>query len=172
MIFNLVAIDKLPSSFIDEMIPYIRRYQSEHDEYGSKVTYGVSEGKSKWMAKLNDQDLFNVYFIYKPYTLYILPCEWNVQFHARLNSFISCAADTIKPLLEKHELRYPVMASRVPLNCPASIEKHVFVCSKRAKVLHYMAQSYAVYSDVLQYYANFWNTYVSLSWNIILEMDM
>ena len=85
MVFNLAAIHQLGTTFIDEIVPYIRKYQNEYDEHGSKLS-NLSDNsdnseehknkkKNKWMAKLNDQDLFNVYFIYKPYALYILPCE-------------------------------------------------------------------------------------------------
>ena len=182
MVFNLAAIHQLGTTFIDEIVPYIRKYQNEYDEHGSKLS-NLSDNsdnsdnseehknkkKNKWMAKLNDQDLFNVYFIYKPYALYILPCEWNVQFHARLNTFISCAADTIKPILtDRTDGPYKpgnVSASLVPLNCQSSLKKHVFVCTEPAKILHYMAQTYKVYSDVLQYYPNYWDMYVKLSWN-------
>ena len=46
----------------------------------------------------------------------------------------------------------------------------VFVCEKTARVLHFMASSYASTSQglgVLRYYKNAWDYYNKLEWNVI-----
>ena len=53
-------------------------------------TFIEYRGGSNWKAQLNDQDIFNAVFTMLPQHLYILPCEWNVQLHARLNSILFC----------------------------------------------------------------------------------
>lgn len=40
--------------------------------------------------KLNDQDIFNVVFALHPGMLRVLSCDWNVQYHARLNTMMAC----------------------------------------------------------------------------------
>ena len=43
-----------------------------------------------WEAKLNDQDVFNAIMTLIPHYYYILPCQWNIQLHARINTFSYC----------------------------------------------------------------------------------
>jgi hypothetical protein len=43
-----------------------------------------------WSVKLNDQDIFNVVFALHPGMLRVLSCDWNVQYHARLNTMMAC----------------------------------------------------------------------------------
>ena len=90
----------------------------------------------------------------------ILPCEWNVQFHARINTIIEClpAAN-----ISGRNLTF----AHIPLNCPQSELKKIFACNKKAKVLHFMAQSYKEYiSEYLLYYSSFWRSYNEMSWEI------
>jgi hypothetical protein len=56
----------------------------------------------------------------------------------------------------------------IPLNCPESRRRRIFVCEKRCKVLHYMAQSYATYIDAyIGYYGGFWQVFGQMSWTVI-----
>ena len=150
--------DDYYSIFLENIIHCVERYQLEHDSEGNRRRLNNNNNNNinnnkPWVAKLNDQDLFNVYFYYNVKELYILPCEWNIQVHARLNTFIACASDTIKPLImsrnqQQQQQLQPVgiiKANMVPLNCEASKKKELFVCTNRVKVLHYMAQVYAYF---------------------------
>ena len=99
--------------------------------------------QAQWTAKLNDQDLLNVFYTHRPELLYVLPCEWNVQYHARLNTLLHCGSPVVKGLLSLESASLPsrgVTVDRVPLNCAASRERRLYACPRRAKVLHYMAQ--------------------------------
>lgn len=137
-----------------------------------------------WEAKLNDQDIFNVVFALMPKFVTILPCEWNVQLHARTNTLIYCHMDipgrrhfavanhTIirdggsdHQFFKDRNLKF----ADVSLNCPESIEKKIFVCTRKAKVLHFMAGTYMDY-NFLSYYAFHWDMYKDLSWNIISKI--
>ena len=124
--------------------------------------------RKKWNAKLNDQDIFNAVLSISPQHLMILPCSWNVQLHARLNTFMLCLDEVA--LVAGTDQTKPVIsyANQVPYNCPQSIENDIFVCTNRAKVLHFMAQTWYSY-DFLRYYANFWRMYADLSWSLLIQ---
>ena len=116
-----------------------------------------------WNPQLNDQDIFNAVLASDKELkkmLYILPCEWNVQFHARLNTLIACLKTAF---LNSSDLKL----NEVPLNCDESRKKHVFACPKRAKVVHFMAQSYTIASEIFGYYTSFWHSFNQLSWNTV-----
>ena len=71
-----------------------------HDNYANKSDENRSRSRSrnhhdnasdkKWEAKQNDQDILNVVMELRPSWFRVLPCEWNVQFHARINSISKC----------------------------------------------------------------------------------
>ena len=132
---------------------------------------------TSWDAKLNDQDIFNVVFSMQPDLMKILPCEWNVQLHARINSLIYCHLDmpgrreyrnqptankVIPPFFDTNYRRL----DDVNLNCPELNRMKIFVCSKQAKVLHFMAGTYNNYNFML-YYSYYWDMYKALSWTLI-----
>ncbi len=55
----------------------------------------------------------------------------------------------------------------VPSNCEKSRDKNIFLCDKKpAKVIHFMAKSYAEDSG-LNYYKGFWDHYKQLPWSLI-----
>ena len=61
-----------------------------------------------------------------------------------------------------------VYTNDVPSNCEKSRHKNIFLCEKKpAKIIHFMAKSYAEDSG-LNYYKGFWDHYKLLPWNIIL----
>jgi len=124
-----------------------------------------------WKVKLNDQDIFNVMFTTHPAMLKVLGCEWNVQFHARLNTFIQCYVEAWEKLQLVDSDMKPEGAWDVPLNCDRSRERNIFVCEKTARVLHYMAGSYSDGSEagvgVMQYYHNAWSFYYNLGWAML-----
>jgi len=157
------------STFMRLMVHSVRQFQLAHSRAAKA---DGSHETSLWSASLNDQDVFNAFFSQHPGALYILPCEWNVQYHARLNSFIACSADVVKSRLAERDASGgtsgAITASMVPLSCPESDAREIAVCPGKAKILHYMAQTYTIYSDFLQYYNGFWKTFAGLSWNIIL----
>lgn len=75
------------------VIPVIRKHANPprfhtHRNYSASTS---TRGSSiRWKALLNDQDIFNTIFGIFPGQWRVLNCSWNVQFHARLNSLISC----------------------------------------------------------------------------------
>jgi hypothetical protein len=116
-----------------------------------------------WSAKYNDQDIFNLLYTLHAYLFHILPCEWNIQYHARLNSIIYC----------NHYINWNTdnilhTLNEIPLNCKESRQKHFFVCPREPKVLHYMASSYSVDGSYLMYFNGYWNMYEKLNWNILV----
>jgi hypothetical protein len=141
--------------------------------------------QSKWTVKLNDQDIFNVILTYHPSLLNILPCRWNVQYHARLNSILACMPGTAAIKYEesyRHRQKeqveisstistatppLPFFVSDVPSNCDKSIQQNVFMCDSKASILHFMAQSYKAGGSGLGFYNGFWRIYEQLSWNML-----
>lgn len=135
---------------------------------------------SSWDARLNDQDIYNVVFSLHPELVRILPCEWNVQLHARINSLIYCHLDMPgrreslkeKPLHGHPPSDYLFFQSNqrrlddVDLNCAESRRKKIFVCPKKAKVLHFMSGTYNSYNFLL-YYSFYWDMYKLLSWTLL-----
>jgi hypothetical protein len=161
------------STFMRLVVHSVKQFQLAHARSGAKSNPAapVVAAESSWSASLNDQDVFNAFFAQYPGALYVLPCEWNVQYHARLNSFVACSAETVKSLLAKRAdgtHSGSITANMVSLSCPESERRQIAVCSGKAKILHFMAQTYKVHSDFLQYYSDFWKTYSRLSWNIVL----
>jgi hypothetical protein len=117
--------------------------------------------------------VFNAVFTVVPQHLMILPCEWNHQLHARLNTFAYCAGE----LISSHQLSHghqQVNISHdivkyvedIPLNCERSASHNMFVCESRAKILHFMAQTYQDY-DFVRYFSQFWKMYQKLAWNLV-----
>jgi hypothetical protein len=104
-----------------------------------------------------------------------LPCEWNVQLHARLNSIILCQNkanndnnnnnNNSTNKSNTNTNKYSSI-SDIPYNCNNSRSNNIFVCTKQAGVIHFMAQSYRNY-NFLSYYEHFWDLYDKLSWYII-----
>lgn len=142
MLFNLTRIANM--TFIDDIISNLTTYAGFKDK--------------NWAPRLNDQDIFNVFFKYGSNLLRILPCEWNVQFHARLNTIIQC----LDFPNEDESYRF----GSIPKTCANSVNSNIFACEKQPKILHFMAQSYRDYS-FLEFYSNFWSDYKSLSWSDI-----
>mmetsp|Transcript_24726 Transcript_24726/g.32284 ORF Transcript_24726/g.32284 Transcript_24726/m.32284 type:complete len:604 (-) Transcript_24726:168-1979(-) len=100
-----------------------------------------------WMPTLNDQDVFNAVLAISPHLGTILPCEWNLQYHAYMNSVRVCGRDT--------------------LNCQAALDQGIFVCPRHPNVVHFMAGSYKGSS---QYYNSFWPVYKDLPFFLIKEV--
>ena len=145
MLFNLTRIGNI--TFIEDVMDSLRAYADNN-----------KDNTMKWEPSLNDQDIFNVFFKTNSSMLRMLPCEWNVQFHARLNTIIQCIDYT-----ENSDYRF----SSIPKNCGNTVNKNIFVCDKQPKILHFMAQSYKDY-DFFEYYSSFWSDYKSLSWTDII----
>ena len=81
---------------------------------------------SRWVPKLNDQDIFNAVLSLAPSTWSaVLPCEWNVQWFAHANSQRLC---------------YSGAAAASPLNCPVLLAEGMFHCPRSPAVVHFMAQ--------------------------------
>ena len=132
-----------------------------------------------WEVSLNDQDVFNILLLYDSQYFMVLDCAWNVQFHARLNSFIQCYPEL---LLNDYGVKFSngedmlrvlndhtITIDMIPVECEASNKAQIFVCSKRPKVLHFMAQSYKENNYCFaNYYCHFWQSYVDLSWHILI----
>ena len=131
-----------------------------------------------WEAKLNDQDIFNALFSMYPQYMHILPCHWNIQIHARINSLIYCnqnipgrklfQSTMIDSSAYDYEFfnQYERKISQVPLNCKESVKNNIFVCTQPAKILHFMAQTYRHY-NFLDFYPNLWDNYSKMQWNSI-----
>ena len=145
MLFNLTRIANM--SYIDNIISNLTAYA---DNYKDK----------KWEPSLNDQDVFNVFFKSNSNMLRILPCEFNVQFHARLNTIIQCL-DYVNEEDQKAN-RF----SNIPNSCTDSINANIFTCEKQPIIIHFMAQSYRDY-NFFEFFGNFWNDYRELSWTDI-----
>ena len=104
------------------------------------------ERRGRWEAKQNDQDVFNAVMTLRPQWFRVLPCAWNVQFHARLNSVTKCIhtlfptanssingdplgispSTNSKIQMQPDEIRHylwltNVTFSDVPLNCDPSL---------------------------------------------------
>jgi len=116
----------------------------------------------KWEPSLNDQDVFNVFFKYNGNMLRILPCEFNVQFHAchaRLNTIIQCL-DYVNN--DDEQQQKSTHFSDIPKSYTDSINANIFTCERQPKVLYFMAQAYKDY-NFFEFYSNFWNEYHDLS---------
>ena len=143
------------------LVRELRRYISKH------------EG---WRPQLNDQDIFNALADSDGSIMHILPCEWNVQMHARINSIIYCASELflqstngeVPSDLMEFFSNTSLSIGDIPLNCDESARRGVFVCERRARVLHFMAGSHSVDNAFMQYYAGFWRAYADLGWNLLL----
>ena len=154
---------------------------------------GSGQGAPVWEAQMNDQDLFNAALTVAPQHFRILPCAWNVQFHARLNTVMLCAhralpqageglgndtsaRDALSVFAPPAAIaakqaalaRRTVTDTDIPLNCPESAARRVFVCEARPKVLHFMAKSYSVDNVLWGYFAGFWKAYARLGWDGIV----
>lgn len=116
-----------------------------------------------WYPKLNDQDVFNAVFSIQPDAFRVLSCDWNVQIHARINTLIACSKGIDFHWYSNNGM--PVRFEDIPLNCVESERRKIFSCTKKAKILHFMAQSYKAF-DAFQYYSHFWRTYEQLSWTV------
>lgn len=150
------------SPFLSDVLNSIRRYQREVTDEGSAVNNQDMQNNSvngekytkMWTARLNDQDIFNVYLTeHHPNRLFVLPCQWNVQHHARLNTMVACAEDAIVPLMQQQQQQLdsagagphvangsiidgiPLIPSVVPLNCDRSIAAEVFACECGSETL-------------------------------------
>lgn len=119
-----------------------------------------SDNDMKWEPRLNDQDIFNVFFKSNGHILRILSCDWNIQLHARINTIIQCLD---YPTNGDNTYRF----SKIPKKCANSINNNIFVCEKQPKCVHFMAQSYIDY-DFLEFYSGFWLNYKTLSWSDII----
>ena len=105
-----------------------------------------SKGR-EWVPKLNDQDIFNAVISRNPQWAAPLPCEFNLQYHAYMNSRRICEAQG------------------EALNCEAALQKGIFVCPRHPSVVHFMSQSY-LGSD-LSYYQSFWHAVAGMSPDLI-----
>ena len=148
MLFNLTRIGNM--SYIDNIISNLTAYADNFKDM-------------KWEPSLNDQDVFNVFFKYNGNMLRILPCEFNVQFHARLNTIIQCL-DYVND--DDEQQQKPTRFSNIPKSCTDSINANIFTCEQQPKVLHFMAQAYKDY-NFFEFYSNFWNDHQDLSWSDI-----
>jgi hypothetical protein len=146
MLFNLTRIGNI--TFINDVMDSLSAYADNN-----------KNKNIKWEPSLNDQDIFNVFFKSNSSLLRILPCEWNVQFHARLNTIIQC----IDYASDNNSYRF----SNIPKSCGNTVHSNIFVCEKQPKILHFMAQSYKDY-DFFEFYSSFWSDYMSLSWEDII----
>jgi len=104
-----------------------------------------NQGKG-WSPTLNDQDVFNAVFSVSPQLLHILPCEWNLQYHAYMNSIRLCGPES--------------------LNCEAALHQNVYVCPRHPKIVHFMAGSY---NASPQFYNSFWKVYKDMPFFLIKE---
>jgi len=123
-----------------------------------------------WQPKLNDQDVFNAVLTVHPQLFRPLPCEWNVQIHARINTMLACMDGILPPdraLALEHFSSAAITVEAVPLNCEAAVQRQVFACERRAKILHFMAQAHSGDYSFLRYYAGFWEVFKSLSWQVL-----
>ena len=135
----------------------------------------------RWDIRLNDQDVFNLLFAQQPGMLSILPCHFNVQSHARFNTFIACFqqleqdndaitnnGDSDNDSDSKH--MFDIL--NVPWNCAKSREKRAFVCEDKPLILHYQATSYRNNFGSIDFYPGYWNKYeVQLTWNQVIQMQ-
>ena len=125
-----------------------------------------------WVPQLNDQDVFNALAEGDSSIVHILPCEWNVQIHARINSIIYCAGEIIRgastPNLMDYFSSRRLSVGDIPLNCDESARREIFVCERRASVLHYMGGSHTVEHGFMQYYSGFWKAFADLRWNLLM----
>jgi len=64
---------------------------------------------------------------------------------------------------------HDVSVDDIPWNCPRSREARVFVCQRRAKVLHFMVSAHRGPLRFLQFYAGFWDMFGAMSWNILVK---
>ena len=143
-----------------------------------------SIGIPNWEAELNDQDIFNIIILQFSELFLILPCEWNVQFHARMNTLIKChhhIIDNFNINSDNNNNNYNsnnwrdyfrenyVDLNNIPYNCEESRKSSIFVCEKKAKVIHFMAQSYknGIY-NFAHYYSFFWESYNDLKLESLL----
>jgi hypothetical protein len=209
MMFDLMKMRTL-EWYEKILIPNILSYSEMKNKM--KSFSGDVSSNYIWNAKLNDQDIFNAFLSILPNYLHILPCEWNVQFHARINTAIICAHHILDNKrnndndndnnsnndnndnhhknddMVRDNGTYPNILSifndqtsnleffksnmyttnDIPLNCDESKNDNIFVCTKRASVLHFMAQSYNE-NDFMRYYSGFWDSYSNLSWSLIFD---
>ena len=186
--------DWLHAALVPAVLDYQRRvaapFAGDSNIGSSGNSTSSGQGAPVWAAQMNDQDLFNAALTVAPQHFRILPCAWNVQFHARLNTVMLCAHRALLQLGEglgndtsaRDALsvfappaaiaakqaalaRRTVTDTDIPLNCPESIARRVFVCEARPKVLHFMAKSYSVDNVFWGYFAGFWKAYARLGWD-------
>jgi len=146
MLFNLTRIKNI--TFMENIIYSLNNYIDNYND-----------NDMKWEPRLNDQDIFNVFFNANAHMLRILSCDWNVQFHSRLNTIIQCLDYTN----DDNSYRF----SKIPKKCPNSINNNIFICEQQPKCLHFMAQSYKDY-NFLEFYSGFWSDFKSVSWSDIM----
>ena len=91
---------------------------------------------------MNDQDVFNAVLSIRTDILRIISCDWNIQTHARINSLLACSRGI--DFAQYSQSGTPLRFEDIPFNCEESKRRNIFTCEKRAKVLHFMAQSYKV----------------------------
>ena len=120
-------------------------------------------GEQQWEPRLNDQDVFNAVFSRRPDLAGCFDCEWNLQYHAHMNTRRICEAAENKNSPQSGDGE----SAASSLNCDASQQKGLFLCRKRPKVAHFMAGSYKRGGAV--YYSQFWQSYESLDMDLIAE---
>ncbi len=148
MLFDLNKMNQF--DFSAKMVDFIKKYQLEN---------------ASWKPKLNDQDIFNAALQDNHHYLKILPCEWNVQYHARINTLRLCLPLQWVKTSKSHKLK-ELTLQEIPLNCVISELNQIFSCESRAKVIHFMAQSYSKVVDI-GFYDDFWDSYAKLYWSLI-----
>uniref|UniRef100_A0A7S2DKV1 Uncharacterized protein n=2 Tax=Octactis speculum TaxID=3111310 RepID=A0A7S2DKV1_9STRA len=112
----------------------------------SELREFVREQPREWVPKLNDQDIFNAVLSRNPSWATHIPCEWNLQYHAFMNSHRLCSEQ---------------------LNCDASLEKGIFVCPRKPSLVHFMGQSYKATDR--SYYTTFWESMASFPLSLLRE---
>jgi len=104
-----------------------------------------------WTPRLNDQDVFNAVFSRRTDWLRIIPCKWNLQYHAAMNSARLCGE-----------------TDDGSIYCDKAKEKGIFLCKSRPSVVHFMAGSYKKVGRSF-YYSIFWAAYEEMDLGMVGE---
>merc|ERR1719238_2297597 len=102
----------------------------------------VEEQPGGWRPNLNDQDVFNAVFAKVPSAVHVLPCEWNLQYHAYMASVRICGNSGGE------------QRGAHSMNCDAALARGIFVCPRPPAIVHFMAQSYR--SATPSYFSEYW----------------
>lgn len=169
----LLRIDELEKiDFLTMTLRHLHDFQQVLSAYIKSIDASLDY---LWEPKLNDQDVFNALMLYQPQWFSILPCSWNIQFHARINSLLHCTPEILyqKQVWDAQNSSetdfFQTMGMTledIPLSCENSRRHNIFVCEDRAKIIHYMAKSYRN-NHQFHYYDGVWEFFEMLSWNFV-----